>query len=132
MILTRKADYAVRSVLHLAKAKDFRASMAEISRKRLVPKSLLAKIMQKLAHVGIVESVRGAGGGFRLLKKPSEIGLFEVITAIDGPMALNRCTADEKECPLSNACAVHTVWIEMQKEMESRLKAVTFGSLMTA
>jgi len=129
MYVTRKTDYAVRCVLFLSQAPGRITRAGEISEAMLVPKTLLAKILQRLAKRGIVTSVRGAAGGFRLAKPPSEISLFEVIEAIQGTFALNACAVDRAVCSLSGGCAVHPVWMELRRNVEKRLKDENFARL---
>lgn len=129
MQITRQTDYAVRCVLYLSKEYDRMASVSEISKHMHIPKSFLAKILQGLVKAGIVESSRGIKGGFQLAKGPKEISLLDVIEAIEGPVAMNRCAIDKRLCNLSNTCSVHPVWIEIRKEVEKRLRHYSFEKL---
>jgi len=129
MFITRKTDYAIRCVLYLAKDMDRIATVEEISKAVLVPKTFMAKILQQLIKAGIAGSVRGIKGGFQLGKKPADINLLEVVEAIQGPSAANICALDKKACRLSGTCAVHPVWVELRKEVNNRLKSWDFGKL---
>jgi Rrf2 family protein len=104
----------------------------EIAREMSVPKSFLAKIVQKLSRAGIVESFVGIQGGFRLSKKPREISLYDVITAIEGPVAMNKCTVSKKNCSLSRTCKIHPIWIRVRNEIEDILKKSTFQKIRSA
>ena len=101
----------------------------EIAREMRIPKSFLAKILQRLAKAGLVQSYVGVKGGFYLTKKPQEINLYEVITAIEGPVALNKCTVNKKSCSLSRTCKVHPIWVTVRKEIEEVLKKNTFQKI---
>jgi Rrf2 family protein len=101
----------------------------DISEAMMVPKSFLAKILQKLVRAGIVRSFRGVKGGFRLGRAPSEINLLEVIEAIDGPIETNRCVLDPGSCELNRLCPVHPVWVEIKSDIEKRLRSWDFAKL---
>ncbi|MBI5055198.1 MAG: Rrf2 family transcriptional regulator [Nitrospirae bacterium] len=129
MHITRKADYAVRCVLFLSRHIDRVSSVDEISGEMSVPKTFLAKILQRLMKTGIVNSTRGVKGGFQLARGPEEISLLDVVEAIDGPVAMNVCAVDKKMCGFSSSCSVHPVWIELRKDIKNRLKSWTFAKL---
>ncbi len=132
MLITRKTDYAVRCILYLAQASEQVANVTEVSRKMHIPKTFLAKIFQKLAKAGLVESIRGMNGGFRLAKKPSEISLLDIMVAIQGPLCINVCAVDSKKCARSASCSVHPVWVDLRKEVNERLRQQTVSHLLTA
>lgn len=130
MNITRETDYAVRCVLYLAKHHDGVAIVDDIAREMEIPKSFLAKILQKLARAGIVKSTRGVKGGFRLALAPSDISLLRVIEAIQGPLCLNLCLIDDKHCRRSTFCSVHPAWVEIQKTVAKELSAYDFGRFL--
>ncbi len=132
MLVTRETDYAVRCVLYLARIGDAVASVGEISKKALIPKSFLAKILQRLVREGIVESSRGARGGFWLLKKPENITLLEVFFAIQGAAPINMCAIDKRRCRLSAQCCVHPIWVDIRRDVEKRLATQTIANLISA
>ena len=129
MYVTRKADYAIRCVLHLSRDPEAVTSVEEISRAMFVPKTFLAKILQSLMRAGIVSSTRGVKGGFRLAKRPMDINLLDVIEAIQGPSAPNLCAIDKRMCQLSGICTVHPVWIRIREMVEKELRKTNFAVL---
>lgn len=129
MLVTRETDYAVRCVLHLAQEKALVANVTEIARVMHIPKTFLAKILQRLVRAGVVESIRGMNGGFRLAKKPNDISLLHIMEAIQGPAGINVCAIDSKACRMSPSCAVHPIWVEIRKVVEKRLKKETIDKL---
>ncbi len=130
MLVTRETDYAVRTVLYLSRGKDVKASVTEIAREMRIPKSFLAKILQRLVRHHILRSMRGAKGGFMLAKKPADISLLAVMEAIQGTAGINVCAIDSRQCRLSSTCTVHPVWVEIRKEVEQRLKKQNFAGLL--
>jgi Rrf2 family protein len=130
MEITRETDYAIRCVIHLAESPNDVIMVDEIAKARAIPKSFLSKILQKLAKANIVKSYRGVKGGFQIAKSPKEISLLDVIEAVEGLVAMNRCAVDRKFCSLSNNCTVHPIWVELRKDVEKKLKKIDFAKLI--
>ncbi|MDA8170358.1 MAG: Rrf2 family transcriptional regulator [Nitrospiraceae bacterium] len=126
MRIKRETDYAIRCVVHLVRRPGEVASIEEISKGILVPKKFLAKILQKLAGAGIVKSHRGAKGGFELARDPALINFLDIMEAIQ-PVEMNICAMDDRLCSLSNACAVHPVWVEVREEVRAILAIRNFA-----
>ncbi|MBZ0155750.1 MAG: Rrf2 family transcriptional regulator [Alphaproteobacteria bacterium] len=131
MEITRETDYAIRCVLYLSGKQEEVTMVDEIAREMSVPKSFLAKILQKLVRSKVAKSYRGVKGGFQLAKRPAEISLLDVIETVQGPVAMNRCAVDESICNFSAACVVHPVWVDLRRKVEEYLKDVTFEMLRT-
>lgn len=129
MFITRKADYAFRSVLILTLKEGGAATAAEVAAEADVPEKFMAKILQDLVHAGILLSERGVRGGFRLARPPAQVNLLEVLWAIQGPTACNACAVENEACGRSGACAVHPVWTEIQEYIQNRLWREDFASL---
>ncbi len=130
MLITRETDYAIRTVLYLARERERTASAAEIARAMHIPKSFLAKILQRLVRNHLLISTRGAAGGFQLARKPSAISLLSVMEAVQGPTCINVCAIQENKCALSASCTVHPVWVEMRKDIEKQLQKQTIAGLL--
>ncbi|MFU8819700.1 MAG: RrF2 family transcriptional regulator [Desulfurivibrio sp.] len=130
MQITRETDYALRSVHYLAQRPGQVCMVEQIAAGIEVPRSFMAKIIQKLAKAGLVESHRGAGGGYNLLRPPAEISLYDVIVAIEGPPMMNVCTADNNRCGRSGQCRIHPVWVALRHDVEELLKARKFSELL--
>lgn len=130
MQVTRETDYAVRCVLYLSERSGEVVMVPDIARAKDIPRSFLAKILQKLTKAKIVRSYRGIRGGFMLARKPVDISLLDVIKAIEGPLAMNRCVVDRKSCRFRTACAVHPVWVDVKRELEDSLRTWNFERLL--
>jgi Rrf2 family protein len=130
MQLTREGDYGIRSVLYLARQPYKKISfVAEISEQYKIPRSFLAKILQKLVKAKIVRSYRGVKGGFSLARQAKDISVLDVLEAIEGKMALNLCLSDKKNCDFSRNCPVHSVWASVQSKVVEVLKKSNFEEL---
>jgi Rrf2 family iron-sulfur cluster assembly transcriptional regulator len=127
MRLTQQADYAMRAVLYLAGHPY--AKIKEIADSQFVPRNYLAKILQKLAAAEIVDTRRGVGGGISLARPAAEITMLDVIEAVEGPVAINRCFIRPGECPREDVCAIHDQLLRVQDAYAGALAGVNFAEL---
>src|SRR5690242_8775317 len=96
MQISRAGEYGVLGLLHLARrAPGSTVMIEEVAREEDIPKSFLAKIFQQLVRAGLIRSYRGASGGFALVEKPDAITVLEIIEAIEGRLAFQRCIQEE-------------------------------------
>ena len=113
MRITNRGRYALRASLALAKLrKDVDlVSISSISEEENISSVFLEQIFFKLRKAGIVNSVRGPGGGFRFNKSPDKITLMEIMKAAGEEMDLTDCDKNAKACTLTGKrCSSHTVW----------------------
>jgi len=103
--LTKKADYGLIALRHLATARGA-ASAKDIADAYRIPLPMLSKILQKLARTGMLASEQGTHGGYRLARDPRDITALEVIRTIDGPIILTHCFTEHAECDQSDLCPV--------------------------
>lgn len=130
MQILRESDYAIRSILHLARQPQRLVSATETADAIMVDKMFLAKILQQLAKAGLVQSQRGLRGGFKLARDPGEITLLDVVEAIQGPIALNRCAVTGTYCALADVCPAHPVWVKLTAQVARELAKHTFKKLV--
>ena len=130
MQLTLRGDYAVRVAVDLAnQPRDATVKTGDLGRRTGVPPAYLSKIVQALAHAGVVRTRRGALGGVSLLRPPSTITLREIIEAVEGPIYLNRCLVRPGLCPRDRLCTAHPVWSRIQALVTGELDAVRLAEL---
>lgn len=122
MEITRETDYALRSLHYLVQRAGQLCMVEEIAIAMEVPRSFLAKIIQKLARAELVVSRRGAGGGYALARPAAEISFYDVICAVEGPPIMNRCALEPQRCERSGHCRLHPVWEELRREVEKLLR----------
>ena len=94
-----------------------------------LPESYLSKIFQELAKDGLVRSHRGAKGGFSLARPAEAITLREVIEAIEGPIALNRCLSPTEGCEFQDTCPLRPVLAQAQEQFLAVLDRTTLRDL---
>jgi Rrf2 family protein len=132
MEITREADYAIRCILYLSNKQGEISMVEDIASEMQIPKSFLAKIVQKLARASLVKSFRGVKGGFQLARPPVEISLLDVVEAIEGEVVMNVCALDHMLCSRSASCPVHPVWTEIRKDFRKILKKYNFARWNTS
>jgi Rrf2 family protein len=105
--LSKKADYALMAMKHLATRTDVAsASAREIAEAYDIPVELLAKVLQRLVRRGLLSSHQGTRGGYRLAKAPSAISVADIIQAIDGPLTVTACSTEAENCGQYAKCSV--------------------------
>jgi Rrf2 family protein len=130
MQLSRRADYGIRLLLELSMLpKGVRTSTEEIARKQNIPTTFLSKIARQLAQAGLVRAYPGLGGGLELGRDPNDMTMLDALQALEGSVAMTRCTLHPNECPRSAHCPMHSVWKKVEEGISSELARVTFSQL---
>lgn len=130
MQLTQGTEYAIRSALFLSRLGPEGSSFAaEMSRRLRIPASFLAKVLTSLVRAGVVESHRGAKGGYRLAGRPEKIRLSRIIEAVEGPMAIARCLRPAPSCRRSKRCGMKKIFKTAQDRIVEVLDGVTLADL---
>jgi Rrf2 family protein len=128
--VSAKADYALRAVAELAAAEGEGPVKGEaISRAQGIPLKFLENILLELRHVGLVQSQRGAEGGYWLARAPEEITLAEVIRSVEGPIANVRGEGPQDVEYKGSAAPLKEVWIAVRANLRSVLEAVTVADV---
>lgn len=131
MRITQEADYAFRIVRCLAADSAGKMGSSKISECAGIPHRFTFKILRKLTHAGITESIRGKGGGYRLAKNPSDITLLELVEIIDGPVYINKCLEPGYECSMhtETLCGLHNKIGQISETIRDEMRKVTFDML---
>ena len=129
--LGKKADYGLIALRHLATQRPRASSSAkEIARTYGMPAELVAKVLQKLAKIGLLASQHGTNGGYALAKDPAQINAFEVIRALEGPLFITSCVTDRSECHQMTKCTVREPLRKVNEAIAAALRQVTVASLI--
>ncbi|WP_320036113.1 Rrf2 family transcriptional regulator [Halarcobacter sp.] len=131
MLLTKKSEYALLSLISIAKS-DAPKNVDVLSRELNIPKSFLAKIMQNLAKNDIVLSHRGVNGGFVLKKPYDEITILEITTVAEEKIpSVFECSPSVSSCPsdLANACSLWPVLNNLQSRINVFLEELTLKDI---
>ena len=120
MRLTQKSKYATRALMELALDEcGSPLGVAEVARRQRIPERFLEQIFGDLRRAGVLESQRGAHGGYRFAVPPEEVSVLDVVEILDGEIRPARCSAGGT-CYIADAplCATSTVWDEARSALE--------------
>jgi len=128
--LTKKADYGLISLRHLAVVAVGRsASAKDISDTYHIPLPILSKVLQKLAKSGLLTSEQGTNGGYKLSRPAHQISTLEAIRTIDGPIILTACFTDHSGCNQSEACTVREPLRRVHEGILRLLQSISIADL---
>ena len=129
-VIRQDTDYGVRAALYLASASRQTVPCAEIARACGIGKSFAYKVMQKLAGAGIVASLSGRGGGFRLARDPTQVLLSDVVEAIQGPIEVSDCVLNPSVCERNGDCPLSAEWRRLQERIGALLGGTSLHDLV--
>jgi Rrf2 family protein len=127
--LTKKADYGLIALRHLATGGRRSASAKDIADAYRIPLPLLSKVLQKLVRSSLLVSEQGTHGGYRLSRAAQEISALEVIRAIDGPIILTHCFTEHTECDQSELCTVREPLRKVHEGILRLLSSITISDM---
>src|SRR5579864_4595474 len=123
--LTKKADYALMAMKHLAEHSDEGSRSAkDVADAYGIPPEALAKILQRLAKAGLLHSQHGINGGYTLARAAHTISAFEVIRAIDGPLFITSCVTIRGECDQTDRCNIREPLRKVNESIEAVLRRI--------
>jgi Rrf2 family transcriptional regulator, cysteine metabolism repressor len=129
--LSTKCRYGARAILEIAKNYGKRPTKRkDIAHTQEISESYLENILLALKSNGLIDTVRGAQGGYELGRSPSGITLFQIVEALEGSLDLVDCLADSSACGRVGECAMRGVWSNLKKAMEETLSCVTLQDLL--
>jgi FeS assembly SUF system regulator len=128
--LSKKADYGLIAVKHLAtRGRNQACSASEIAEEYGISATLMAKVLQKLAHKFLVAAKHGSSGGYQLAKDPSQISALDVISAIDGPVLITSCVTNHGNCDATERCSVKEPLRRVNESILNVLSTVTISQM---
>lgn len=140
MIFTTKAEYGVRLLVELGRhGADHPVSLKAIAEAEGLPLAYLERIVALLKKAGLVESTRGAHGGYRLTRDPATVSMDEVIVALEGAVAPMTCFVDDTDSPRvlcshesdsGHGCATKLLWMRVQGGVMEKLQQTTLAELV--
>jgi Rrf2 family protein len=128
--LSSEGRYALRALIYLALVGE-QATADRVSAEAHIPRRLLARILAKLSHAGLVQSEQGRGGGSRLARPAGKITLREAVEAIEGPFGVIRCIMEDRACGEGVPCALHEAWEEGQQVILEYLGTQTIDEFIS-
>lgn len=130
MKLSSKGRYAVTAMLALAMHNnDGPTTLATISKEQGISLSYLEQLFARLRRAGLVEGVRGPGGGYRLSQQPETVSIADVITAIGEGIDTTLCQGKE-DCQEGERCLTHELWDKLGKEIFNFMDGITLAGFL--
>ena len=131
MKLSTRTRYGVR--LMVALALNYGQSpifLKDIAKGENISEKYLSLIIIPLRRIGLVNSIRGAYGGYRLAKEPSQITMKEIVDVLEGDCSLVDCVKNPSTCPRVSTCASHDIWVIIGGKISETLSSITLDMLV--
>ena len=131
MQLKITTDYAIRIVYYLACRSEV-ITASELAYELKIPESYIPKITKKLKEANIITACEGIKGGYSLAKKTEDISLFDIISATEITMRLNRCLEEDGLCSrnATEQCQVHKILLDVQQTYDNLLKGIKVSEII--
>ena len=130
-MLTKSTEYAIRALVYvqLQNWKQMRPGVPEIAREIEAPTAFTAKILHDLTSRGVLESMKGRGGGFFFPRNQSDLSLYQVIMVMEGDKLFTKCGFGLKNCSDSNPCPLHDQYESLREGLLRMAHTETISSL---
>ncbi|MBC7657608.1 MAG: SUF system Fe-S cluster assembly regulator [Frankiaceae bacterium] len=128
--VTKLTDYATVVLAALADAPSRVHSAAELAERSRLELPTVSKVLKPLAHAGLVTGFRGASGGYRLARPPSQISLIEIVEAIEGPLGMTECSGEHSSCEHEPHCGVQGQWRQINDVIADTLRGMTLAQML--
>ncbi len=130
LIFSRSCEYALQAVIYMARVENGKpVHLRTISDAMSIPHHFLGKILQILTRDDIVQSTKGANGGFKLGRNASEIRLLEIVHSVDGATSLDKCIMGYPECVDDKPCPLHDQWKKSKETIIKMLRETTIDKI---
>lgn len=130
MWISTKAQYGMRALVEIAVGGDRPTSLKTVADRQELSHQYLEQIFAVLRRGGLVESVRGARGGYRLARRPDRITALDVVELLEGSVAPVACIDDDDTCGRVGACSTEPLWREVDRAVRRVLGGTTVADLM--
>ena len=129
--LSKKADYALMAMRHLARKTSGGPSTSarEIAEQYDIPIELMAKVLQRLVRSGLLVSTQGTRGGYALSRSSSAITVADVIQAIDGPFTVTACSTEKNDCEQYGKCSIRDPLWQIRERIAGALSTVSIAEM---
>ncbi|WP_027967032.1 SUF system Fe-S cluster assembly regulator [Halomonas halocynthiae] len=127
--LSRLTDYAAVVMAQIARHPEQSYTAAKLADAVGLPRPTVSKTLKMLVRARLLESRRGASGGYFLARPASHITAIDIITAIEGPVAMTECSQAQGECELADTCGVADNWQRVSLAVRGLLDSVTLAHL---
>ncbi len=133
MKLSTKGQYGVKAMFDLAmRYSEEYIPLKQVAEAQVIPENYLEQLASQLRKAGLVESIRGPQGGYRLARAPETITIGEIIRILEGPITLVDCAPEEGEpsCKRAEACVTRGIWAKMAASIADVVDSITLADLV--
>lgn len=135
MFFSTKGRYGLRAMADMAfHAAGGPVTVKSIAERQGISEAYLEQVFSQLRRAGLITSIRGAQGGYEMARKPEEITVGEILTALEGPIAPVACVSEEgkqKPCSRENDCLTRPFWEELRAHVDEIVNKTTLADLLT-
>lgn len=129
--LSTKGQYGVRAMYEIARNyPDTPTTIKEISERQAVSVAYLEQILNKLRRAGLIQSIKGPGGGYVLSRRPEEITIGQILRELEGPVAITNCLDPKEGCSRIDICVTHLLWRALGQKINEFLDTINLGDLL--
>lgn len=128
--VTKLTDYATLVMTVMAASPDAVLSATELAEGAGLEATTVSKVLKPLAQAGLVDGFRGARGGYRLVRPAHEIGLVDIVEALEGPLGMTECSVHDSNCTIQGRCNTRAHWRRINDVVLDALKAVTLAQML--
>ncbi len=128
--ISRITDYGIVILAHLARHNDDCAhNSRELSEQTQLPAPVVSKVLKSLTRAGLLDSIRGSKGGYRLAQPPAQISVVQMITALEGPVAMTECVIHPGACSHEGNCGLQGPWLRINRAVQDALEKITLADI---
>jgi FeS assembly SUF system regulator len=128
--MTKQADYGIVLMTYFALDGEQQVHNArDLAEKARLPQPTVTKILKVLARQGLLISQRGVKGGYRLAQRPEQVNIAEIITALEGPIAITQCCEQGHGCQRGGYCPVRGNWRKIDRAVRNALSGITLAQM---
>lgn len=132
-LYSKGCQYAIRALSQAVPAEgEGPLSASALCARAGIPESSTRKILQVLAHGGVLEAIRGPGGGYVMKETPEKVSLLTIVEAVDGSDTFAHCVMGLPECSEAAPCPLHSVWSKAKEDLLARLDSKSLQDLIDA
>lgn len=128
--LSKLADYGALIMTELARSPEQLRTATDLAEQLHVGAPTIAKVLKILSKAGLLESVRGQAGGYRLARMPESISVAQIIAAMDGPIALTECSLQDSHCEIEHDCQVRPHWQQVSVSIQQTLASMSLADMV--
>jgi len=130
MMLTKMTRFGTRAVFDIAyNSSGLPVQVKDIANRQEIPLRFLEQIFNRLKKADFINSVRGPGGGYELIKDPKEITVGDIVRAVDESLDVVCCVSDSKACDRADQCPTRPIWQEASRKVKEYFDTVTIADL---